>query len=180
MSGLSDSIKGNMLDNMFKVRPMENYRFYLIVEKGDSLMEDDIGMGFSNVSSFGYSVEVEEIKVGGVNDRKIVLPKNVYASNVTCQRGLTNNKGIYTWINEIKDGNFNKRNMLLMAFGGGVSMPFAPVNEAASGLTRIRKAWSFEDVLPIKWEISGFDAISHSIVVETLELSVGNIKEVET
>ena len=179
MNGMMNAVKNNMMDNLFKMRPMENYRFYLVIEGGDNPLDEDIGMGFATVSSFGYSVEVEEISVGGINDRKIVLPKSVHSTNVTCTRGLTNNKGIYNWIEEIKNGKFNKRNMLLMAFGGGVSMPSAVLNEAANALTRVRKAWSFEDAMPVKWELSGFEAMGNGIVIETLEIAVENIKEVQ-
>lgn len=178
MNNVMQLLGKNTLDNIFKVRPMENYRFYLIIEKGLDPKDEEIKIGFSNVSSFGYSVEVEEISVGGINDRKIALPKSVKASNVTCERGVADDNGLYRWINEIRDGKYSKRNMILMAFGGGMSLPTAIANEAASAATRIRKVWSFEDALPVKWEISGFNALGNEVVVEKLELNVESIKEI--
>lgn len=178
MSNSMNKQKQNLLDNMLKIRPMENYRFYLIIEKGQSEDDEDIKVGFSNVSSFGYDVEVEEISVGGINDRKIVLPKYVKSSNVTCERGLTDDDGLYKWLNEIKEGNYNKRNMLLIAFGSGMYNSDSTNNDKSKNVTRVRKVWSFEDAMPIKWEISGFDANGNSVVIEKLELNVENIKEI--
>lgn len=169
--------------------PVENYKFHLMISSDDTkaggagMVARSLLIGFKSVSGFYEEVEYETIREGGNNSNEIILPTRVKTSNITCEKGVTYDRSLYNWLNDIKDGKYHKRGMILIATGGrvnadylsgiGMSVPFLSTVE---GIVPILKMWSFSGALPVKWEIGNFDATGNDVLIEKLEIAIESIK----
>lgn len=137
--------------------------FNFLVDLGTGEM-DSIQAGFSEVMLPMMSVEVVEYRSG--NDKLNVarkLPGLTKFSNLTLKRGLIGSLDLYEWIEQIKNG-----------------APDAYRNVRVSLLSEDRSTvvmtWLFSRAFPVQYEFSTLKADETQVVVETLELSVQDMR----
>lgn len=116
---------------------------------------------FQEVSGLSATVQTETIQAGGVNNFVYKVPKGVEYSNLVLKRGLvTLSSELQTWCEDtIKNDDslfkYTYKDVTLMLLNH-YHMPI--------------KSWKIIKAYPVKYEISGFDAMSSKIMVENIEL----------
>jgi phage tail-like protein len=84
------------------------------------------------------------------------LPGLVGYSNILLSRGITNDKALWQWREQISKGDIIRRNISI-------------VLRNIKGEEQIR--WNVKDCWPVKWSGPAFDATSDAVAVETFELA---------
>ena len=139
-----------------------SYRFSVVF-----LTEYPSDIRFQKVSGLTTRVETETIQEGGENLFVYHLPSKTQSTNLTLQRGrmiFGNNAAFNLKINEMFS-----------------SFLFNPVDVLISSLDEHGKplaSWSLEAAYPISWSVSDLDANSNSVIIDTLELAYGMLKNV--
>jgi phage tail-like protein len=112
--------------------------------------------GFSECSALESTLEVEEYREGGVNDRVHKFPTRFTFNNITLRRGVTLDPLLREWHNKLLLGQTERRDGLIVL-----------LNEAREEVL----AWKFERGLPAKWTGPAFNAGVNEISIETLEIA---------
>ncbi len=124
---------------------------------GDALKQSMFDTNFKEVSGLTSEVSVDKIQEGGVNDFQHPLPKPASFGNITLKRGLLVKSELAHWMYDALE-NFNiVPKDLIIVLHGPLLVPIA--------------AWNILNAYPIKWEVSGFNAMDNAIVMETIELT---------
>lgn len=112
---------------------------------------------FSKVKGIGKSIDYETKAIGGDNNFVHVVRKNAKVdSNI-----LTLEKGI---------GRINP--LILSATGEmemGVKLPLPGSIIILDDNYEMKKMYTFEDIVILKWEISELDALGNQIIIDTLQ-----------
>lgn len=116
---------------------------------------------FKEVSGISTEMELEAIKEGGENRFTHQVPKGIKHGNLVLKRGIapTSSK-LVAWVKETLEGDFTKpisTNQVLVNLLDEFGKPLY--------------SWSFDNVFPVKWEISPFDSMKNEVAIETIELS---------
>ena len=123
---------------------------------------------FQKVSGLKTTIATERVQEGGDNLFVYHLPKTIESANLTLEKGRM--------IADSNNSSFNiKVNEMFSSF------MFSPVNVLISSLNERGQplaAWSLEAAYPISWSVSDLDASSNSIIIDTLELAYGTLKNV--
>lgn len=112
--------------------------------------------GFSECSGLDASLEVEEYKAGGVNDRVYKFPGRSVFSNITLKRGVGFGEDLWLWHEEFINGEGTRRNGLIIL---------------ANELRIPIKIWSFERGIPLKWSGPSFNASTSAVAIESIEIA---------
>ncbi|WP_299458846.1 phage tail protein [uncultured Microscilla sp.] len=114
---------------------------------------------FMEISGLSGSVQTETIVEGGENEKVYKLPKGKDFSNLVLKRGLvTLTSVLQNWCEEgltSLDYKFTLKDVTVMLLDNKHS----PV-----------KAWKLERAYPVKYEVSGFDAMTGKLMIENIEL----------
>ncbi len=144
--------------------PPVSYNFAVTFGFFDSFRPEDTY--FSEISGISAELEVEEKKEGGFNDWVYHLPKGTKGSRITLKRGLASvNSELIKWcFNTI---HFDKtkvetKQMVISLLDKNQYWP--------------RMTWAFYNVLPVKWEMSDFNAKESNIAIESIELVFSNME----
>ena len=124
----------------------------------------DVECNFQEVNGLDASFEMETVKEGGQNQFVHRLPTNPTYGNLILKRGMLVNSTLINWFAEALQ-NFN----------------FQPVQVTVNLLNKEQKplaAWVFENAIPVKWSVSGFNAMENSLVAESIELSYNYMRRV--
>lgn len=112
---------------------------------------------FQSVSGLSASVEITEVVEGGENRFKHKLPQSVRFPNLVLKRGMVPDSTLLRWCNSaIENFEFAPMDLLVIL-----------MNDKMVPL----KTWSIKGALPVKCEVSEFNAESSNIVIETIELT---------
>ncbi|HMY84541.1 MAG TPA: phage tail protein [Saprospiraceae bacterium] len=143
-----------------------------------SVTIDGETLSFSEASGLHSEMVVEELRVGGRNDRVYSLPVRVKNTNLVLKRAFNTNikpsnkvernKPLYTdWINKVlyEDGNLNVRLELKNIV---VKLLDPKGNELMS--------WEIEGAYPVKWSISNLNATENNVAVETIEFAYQSVR----
>jgi phage tail-like protein len=143
-------------------RPPVGYSFSVTfrnndVSFGQLLSQNMFDSNFKEVSGLTADIPVDKFQEGGVNDRAHPLPKPVSYSNITLRRGLLIKSELANWMYDALE-NFNivPKEMIIVLHGPAL-VPIA--------------AWNILGAYPVKWDISGFNAMDNAIVIESLEFT---------
>ncbi len=79
---------------------------------------------------------------------------NTY-SNITLQRGITNNKELWSWRENVMKGNADRRDISIVLMD-------------QTGQEKIR--WNLSNCWPVTWTAPDFDATTDGAAIETFEL----------
>lgn len=124
----------------------------------------EVECNFQEVSGLDASFEMETVKEGGQNQFVHRLPTNPTFGNLIVKRGMLVNTALIQWFDEALQ-NFN----------------FQPVQVAVNLLNKEGKplaSWVFENAIPVKWSVSGFNAMENSLVAESIELSYNYMRRI--
>ena len=118
------------------------------------------------VSGLSLELITEEVKESGENYFVHHLPQKVVHGNLVLKRALEPLKNpLETWIHNTIDSGLNKK--------------IIPKEITVNLLDEKGKplcSWYFTNAFPVKWEVSGFNSMSNSLVIETLELKYNEMK----
>lgn len=112
---------------------------------------------FQEVSGLNVTVETEDFKEGGENRFTHKLPKRTSYSPLELKRGLFTDSKIRDWCKDAIE-NFE----------------FEPVNISIKLLNEKHvplAAWYVVNAYPTEWSLSGFNAQSSDLVIESLKLN---------
>lgn len=123
----------------------------------DTLSKDAIEANFKEVSGLTAEMPVDKYQEGGVNDYQHPLPKPASFTNISLKRGLLIKSELATWMsNAIDSFVVEPKEIVIMLLG--------PNGKAIA-------AWHVMGAFPVKWEISGFNAMDNAIVIESIDLT---------
>jgi phage tail-like protein len=134
--------------------PPVGFHFLVVFELFPQTPQD---FRFQEVSGLDVEVEMEPIKEGGQNRFTHQLPVRTAYTDITLKRGLFIGSGITLWCkNAIEDFLFVPTNVLISL----LSPEHLPL-----------QSWYVVNAVPKKIQVSNFNALENSVVVESLVLS---------
>jgi len=143
--------------------PLPAFNFYItLIDNSSTFSTLKTGVtgfalgGFTECSGLDASLEVEEFKEGGVNDRVHKFPTRNTFSNITLKRGVGFGENLWLWYEEFLQGKGIRRNGLIVL---------------ANELRVPIKIWSFERGLPVKWSGPALNASSSAVAIESIEIA---------
>jgi phage tail-like protein len=120
---------------------------------------------FKEVSGISSEMELESINEGGENRFTHKLPKNLKHGNLILKRGVTSPKGkLIKWVKDSIDGDFSKAFITKQIMISLLNSKAEPIN-----------SWTFNNALPVKLEVSGFDSEKSQVAIESIEFSYTNV-----
>lgn len=143
--------------------PLPAFNFYIaLIDASDvsSMLLSGLGGfllgGFSECTGLESTLEVEEYKEGGVNDRVHRFPSRMTYGNITLKHGVGFGESLWLWHEEFIKGEGTRRNGLIVL-----------ANEMRIPI----KIWSFDRGIPVKWSGPGFNATSSGVAMESIEIA---------
>lgn len=118
---------------------------------------DGIKASFSKASGIASEVEYFSYHEGGVNHFEHRLPVRTIHSNVVLERGTSSSLELWKWFDQISSGVIARKNFSVVLWNG------------ARG-EEVRR-WDFTNGYPVKWCLGELDALSSTILIESLELA---------
>jgi phage tail-like protein len=123
----------------------------------DTLSKDAIDANFKEVSGLTSEIQVDKFQEGGANGFQHPLPKPASFTNINLKRGLLIKSELANWmIDALENFKIVPKEIIVMLMG--------PEGKAVA-------AWHVSGAFPVKWEISGFNAMDNAIVIETIDLT---------
>lgn len=146
-----------------RLDPLPAFNFFvLLIEESASPLSAAADLaalalgGFSECSGLESEIAVEEIAVGGENDRVRRFPGRAAYPNITLSRGVGFGEDLYLWHESFLKGEGKRRNGLIF-LGNELRVPI--------------KAWSFERGIPVKWSGPSLNAGTSAVAIERLEIA---------
>lgn len=119
---------------------------------------------FKSISGIRVETEAVPIKEGGVNHTTRQLPGATKWSNLTFARGFSGSSELLTW---------QKRWL-----GAGPKDRISGTIIQLDTQLKPRRRWRFTGGMPVKWELSDFDASKSEFSIETLVIAHDGIEDV--
>ena len=119
---------------------------------------------FRSVAGLKYETEVLDVRAGGVNDTTFRLPGATKWANITLKRGFSGDSGFLKWREE------------WLQPGGKKTRIQQGTIVALDTELKTKATWVVEEIWPVKWELSEFDATKSELSIEILELAHHGIK----
>lgn len=122
-----------------------------------------VEVAFQEVSGLNFTVEYKNQKSGGLNSTTdLRLPVGPKYENLVLKRGYGPMSGISAWvINAVENYNYLPTNIMISL----LDEEHLPVS-----------SWYVVNALPVKWEISGFNAEDGKLAIESLTLTYDYFK----
>jgi phage tail-like protein len=134
--------------------PAPGFHFLVTFELVPQLPAD---FRFQEVSGLDVEMEMESVKEGGQNRFTHQMPVRARYSDIVLKRGMFFGSGIILWCRQaIENFTFQPVNVLISL----LNADHLPLN-----------SWYVINAVPKKWQVSGFNAMENSLVIETLTLS---------
>ena len=130
--------------------------FSFVVQLVDSGGGTRTVAGFSECSGLESTLEVQEYREGGVNDRIHKLPSRFTFANISLKRGISLDPSLADWHRALLRGETLRRDGLIVL----LSELGAPI-----------VAWKFERGLPVKLTGPALNAGQSGVAIETLEIA---------
>lgn len=114
-------------------------------------------MGFKQCSGLDSSTTATKYREG--TDPTLAqrqLPGLMSFSNISLQRGITDDRALWEWRNTV-------------ATGAAVRRTISIILRDDAGNEKIR--WNVKNAWPVKWAGPSFDATSDAVAIETLDLA---------
>ena len=125
-------------------------------------MEESVDMGFQEVSGLETTIETEEFREGGNHAFVYHLPVKIKYTKLVLKRGLLTNSKLTKWVRDAVE-NFDIKPLQ-------VTVSLLDETHTALMTWQVHQAW------PVKWSVTGLNAQSNEVVVETLELAYANLR----
>jgi len=111
--------------------------------------------GFQECTGLETSLEVEDYKEGGLNDRIRKFPTRVNWSNIVLKRGIGLSDDLWNWHAAYMTGTGVRRDGIVV-LEDDQHVP--------------QKMWHFQRGLPIRWTGPAFNAKTSEVAIESLEI----------
>ncbi len=112
---------------------------------------------FLECSSPGIEVNEVEYRSGSDPSRTVrKLTGLAKYTNVTLKRGVTTDTELYDWMRNVRDGNIDRRDVIITLLDGQ-GLPLA--------------AWRLHKAFPVKWSGPSLNSKSNEIAIESIELA---------
>ncbi len=135
--------------------PPLGFRFGVFFFAGGTV-PNPIDSLFQKVSGIGSTVTTKPMEEGGQNVYAQLLPQKIAYDNLVLERGLVVASPLGLEFDvAMSEFKFNPSNVLVTL-----------LNEAKLPLA----SWLFLRAYPVKWSVSGLDATTSGVVIETMEL----------
>ena len=126
---------------------------------------DGIARGaFHEASGFDATVDVIEHREGGQNTTTYKVPGLTKHGNITLRWGLTDDKSLDDWHQQVVDGDIVRKNGSIVV-----------LNRKGEEIAR----WNFFRAWPTKYTLPNFNAEGNDIAIQTLELAHEGLKRVK-
>ena len=112
--------------------------------------------GFSECTGLDSSIQAEEYREGGVNDRIHRFPGPAASSNITLKHGVGLGDDLWNWHNGFLTGKGKRRDGLI-TLQNELGVPV--------------KVWKFDRGLPVKWLGPTFNARQSEVAIEAIEIA---------
>jgi phage tail-like protein len=132
---------------------IDPYRDFNFLVELDGIIQ----ASFTECSGFGATTEVIETREGGDNTTVRKLPGKTTYKNLTLKWGLTNSNELWTWYQQVVEGNVIRKNGSIVVY------------DLANHVEVVR--WNFIRAWPTDWEGPTFTAQGTDIAIETLVLA---------
>lgn len=140
--------------------PAVGFRFNLKV----SGKPDAEKVGFSEMSGIAAELETEPLFAGGENNLTYSLPKQVKTTPLVLKRGLFNvDSFIVQWVKQVINEGIST----------GISTRDLIV-QLVNQKEEIMITWTLHNAYPVKWEISGFNAMDNKLLIESITFNYTN------
>lgn len=142
--------------------PATSHNFLLsFVDSSGSLdgsipVEAVLAAGFSEVGGLDMTLEVEDYKEGGRNDRVHKLPTRVTWGSLRLKRGVAISDDLFEWLFGFVEGRGTRRDGLITL---------------QDDLKKPVRVWKFVRALPVKWTGPSLDAARSQVAIEELEIA---------
>lgn len=113
-------------------------------------------IGFQEVSGLTSEIGMEEYREGGENRYAHRLPNPASYSNITLKRGMLIGSSLMKWYKD------SVENFLFTTYDLNIIL----MNEKQQPL----QAWNVVSAYPVKWDVSGLNAMDSQIMVDSIEL----------
>lgn len=123
---------------------------------GSLPVEALLAAGFSEVSGLDMTLEVEDYKEGGRNDRVHKFPSRITWGNLKLKRGVAISNDLWEWLYTFVEGRGTRRDGLITL---------------QDDLRRPVRVWQFVRALPVKWTGPMLNATRSEVAIEELELA---------
>lgn len=141
--------------------------FNYLVNLGDGT-EGSVQGGFSEVSGLNAEVTVAEYRNGNAKTNYVTkIPAITKAGDVTLKRGVIGASNIYTWLDQVRQGNVAaKKNVVIKL-----------TNENPADQSAV-VTWKLINAMPIKWTGPTLTAKGgNDVAMEELVLAVEHIEQ---
>jgi len=135
--------------------PPVAFHFRVNFDSGATSNEGDAR--FQSVAGLSVEMETETVKEGGENRFVHTLPVRAKYPNLVLKRGMLTGSELVKWFLE----NFNNVEV------SPADLQVVLLNEEHDPLM----TWKIKHAIPVKWNVSDFNAEENKLVVETLELA---------
>lgn len=148
-----------------RVDPVLNYNFVIgLLDSSSSLAKsialsaiNDIAVGgFNECSGIEMTLEIEEYKEGGVNDKVQKFPTRVNWSNITLKKGVGVTTALWDWFYGFVEGNGKRRDGVIVL----MTELHVPHN-----------IWRFKRGLPVKYTGPSMNASQSNVAIESIEIA---------
>ena len=116
---------------------------------------------FQEVDGLSVEVNIEEVKEGGENRFAHRLPGRVKYPNLVLKRGMvTFGSVLASWCESSLSGEYTD--------------PIEPKTLTVMLLDEYQvplRTWNIVNAYPVKWQVSGFNAMENKLAIETIELA---------
>ena len=124
---------------------------------------DGLAQGsFTECSGLGATTEVIEFRQGGDNATVYKLPGKTTYTDITLKWGITPDKALWSWRQQIIDGDVVRKNGAIVLYDVGNHREVA--------------RWSFFNAWPTRWEGPSLNARGSEVAVDTLVLAHEGIR----
>jgi phage tail-like protein len=121
-----------------------------------ALQDIDGEVFFKSVSGLRWETEMIPVKAGGQNFTTFQLVGSTKWSNIVLKQGFTKGSGLLAWRKRWMERTGERK--------------FGTITQLDTALNK-KAAWTFHRGVPVKWEISEFDASKSELAIETLEIA---------
>jgi len=138
--------------------PIPGYYFNVgfIFQASQKMLPVDIG--FKEISGMSADLNLEDRNQLGVNGYRVGLPNKTKFSNLVLKKGLVKNSTqLMKWFEESRVSMVVKTATVVLSI----------LDEETH---RLLVNYMFFNAFPVKWEVSGFNAMESQLLIETVEL----------
>jgi phage tail-like protein len=116
--------------------------------------------GFNGISGGGVKVEKRDVTTGD-DPHRMHQPGAIEYENITLTRGLTTNKDLLDWFQDIVEGSIDRRS-------GSIIVLDQAGNES--------RRWDFYEAYPVSLSFPELTADGSGVALEKIELAVGHTR----